>query len=156
MKAPHLALSVPRSVTYSLRIVQLWVYVFVSIQCRGEGFMMAEQNKTLTFEYRSVTRNHHIAMFPQQNNSIWFFPRIVGCLASDSWTGYPCSVKHEFQLMEWTLNPIRQWFVIPTMAVPLLGQHIMQAGHRCRKEGLQLGSCLPSSSDGVQSQHPDG
>lgn len=55
-------------------------------------------------------------------------------LVSGSWL--PSSVRQGVHLMEWAMNKIRKWLVIPTMFVPQLHQLIEQAGHHYKFEAL--------------------
>lgn len=57
--------------------------------------------------------------------------------------GHLNSVRYGFHITEWTLNTNIYWLVTPMSFVPLMHQHILQAGRQCVSKILQLCQCLP-------------
>ena len=71
--------------------------------------MITEQGTDLCVQ-QNIISSHLVAMFFDKKNSIGFSPRSLACTVSGSWSPEQCWVH----LMEWVLNPIRQWLAIPT------------------------------------------
>lgn len=77
------------------------------------------------------------------------------CIVYSQVLGHFSSVRDGSHLMEWALNPSKKWLVTPVTFVPLLYQHILQAGLCCRLQFVP-GWCwyLLFSSGSIPSTFP--
>lgn len=65
-------------------------------------------------------RNHFIAVLLYQNNRKGFFSPKGTWPSWSQVLGRVSSIKYEFHLMEWPLNPFRTWLVTPVAWAALL------------------------------------
>lgn len=96
--------------SHSLQNVWLWVFEFVPI-CYRRKLPWGWWNKALMYKYSRILLGIVL--------SLHYFRQVLFGSTVGAWTissqvlGHPSSVRYGFHLLEWSLNHITYWWLVP-------------------------------------------